>query len=67
MDTITGFQIGIDAINIVSLSSVTGMDDLDVTHSGINTLISALDKDLAILAEIQASTIQSSSGSLVFA
>jgi glycerophosphoryl diester phosphodiesterase len=58
-DTITDFQAGTDVIGIAGLSGVTGIDNLSITQSGADTLISGLNKDLAILTGIQASTLGS--------
>jgi len=52
-DTITDFQVGIDAIGIAGLHGVTGIDNLSITQSGADTLLNALDKDLAILTGIR--------------
>jgi Ca2+-binding RTX toxin-like protein len=64
VDTITDFQVGIDAIGIAGLPGVTGIDNLSITQSGADTLLNALDKDLAILTGIQANTLNSSSFAL---
>jgi len=39
------------------LHGVTGIDNLSITQSGADTLLNALDKDLAILTGIQANTL----------
>ncbi len=61
VDTVTDFQVGVDAIGVVGLPGVTGIDDLSITQTGADTLIKALNQDLVILTEIQPSTLGSSS------
>jgi glycerophosphoryl diester phosphodiesterase len=60
-DTITDFEVGTDVIGITGLSGVTGIGDLNITQSGADTLINALNKDLATLTGIQMSTLDNSS------
>ncbi len=60
-DTITDFEVGTDIIGIAGLSGVTAIGDLSITQSGADTLINALNKDLATLTGIQANTLDSSS------
>jgi len=59
-DTITDFEVGTDVIGIASLPGVSGIGDLDISQTGADTLITALDQNLAILKGIEASTINSS-------
>lgn len=59
-DTIADFKVGTDVIGIAGLSEVTGFDDLGITQSGADTIISTLDRDLATLTEIQANALGSS-------
>jgi len=59
-DTITDFKVGTDVIGIAGLPGVTSIGDLDITQTGADTLITALDQNLAILKGIEASTINSS-------
>jgi len=59
-DTITDFEVGTDVLGIAGLPGVTAISDLDISQTGADTLITALDQNLAILKGIEASTINSS-------
>ncbi|CAA9328130.1 RTX toxins and related Ca2+-binding proteins [uncultured Leptolyngbya sp.] len=59
-DTITDFEVGTDVLGIASLPGVTGISDLSIYQTGADTVIAALDQNLAILKGIEASTIDSS-------
>jgi 3-phytase/alkaline phosphatase D len=60
-DTITDFKVGTDVIGIAGLSGVAEIGDLSITQSGADTVINALNKDLATLTGIQANTLDSNS------
>jgi len=63
-NTITDFEMDVDLIGIGGLG-VTSVDDLDITQSGNDALISAFDSELAVLTGIQANTL--TNNSFVFA
>ncbi len=54
-NTITDFELDVDLLGIGSLG--LNFDDLSLTQQGEDTLITALDTDIAILTEIQASAL----------
>jgi len=60
-NTILDFQAETDAIGIAGLPGVTGFGDLSISQSGSDTVISALEQDLAILTGVQSNTLDSSS------
>ncbi len=60
-DTITDFQVETDLVGLAGVSEVTGIGDLDIDQSGTNTVISAFGQKLAVLAGVQATTLDSSS------
>ncbi|MBD2093641.1 DUF4347 domain-containing protein [Trichocoleus sp. FACHB-591] len=60
-NTVTDFEVGVDAIVINGLSGVTGIGDLNITQQGANTSVSALGKELATLAGVQATNLNSNS------
>jgi len=60
-DTITDFQAGTDVLGIAGVPEVTGIGDLSISQTGADTVIAALDQDLAILRGIEANTINRSS------
>jgi 3-phytase/alkaline phosphatase D len=61
VNTIADFQTGMDVIGIGGLTGVTGIGNLSITQSGDDTLIGALNKDLAILTGIESNSLDSSS------
>jgi len=60
-ETITDFEVGTDVLGIAGLPGVTGFGDLNISQTGADTVIAALNQDLAILRGIESSTINSSS------
>lgn len=60
-DTITDFEVGIDVIGIAGLPGVKGIEDLNLMQKGSNTLINALNTNLATLTGISVGTLDSSS------
>jgi len=60
-DTITDFQVGTDLVGLAGVSEVTGIGNLSIDQSGTNTVVSAFGQKLAVLAGVQATTLDSSS------
>jgi 2',3'-cyclic-nucleotide 2'-phosphodiesterase/3'-nucleotidase/5'-nucleotidase len=60
-NTITDFEIGTDVLGVAGLSEVNSFDDLNISQSEDNIVISVLDRDLVILKGIEAATLDSNS------
>jgi len=61
VNTIADFEVGTDVIGIEGLAGVAGFGDLALVQSGSDTLIRALDTNLAVLTGIENTTLGSSS------
>ncbi|MGL5880438.1 MAG: alkaline phosphatase [Xenococcaceae cyanobacterium] len=65
VDTIADFEVGIDVIGIASISGISSFDNLNLVQSADDTIIRALDRDLAIVTGIQPNVLDSSSFAIV--
>lgn len=64
-NTIADFNLGNNVIGISGVAAINSFDDLTITQSGANTVIRALNQDIAVLTGVQASTL--STNRFVFA
>lgn len=58
-NTITDFNLGNNVIGISGIAEINSFDDLTIAQNGANTLISALNQDIAVFTGVQASTLNS--------
>ncbi|MBW4656307.1 MAG: endonuclease/exonuclease/phosphatase family protein [Kaiparowitsia implicata GSE-PSE-MK54-09C] len=58
-NTITDFARGSNVLGIRNVSSISGFEDLELIQSGSDTLIRALDTDVVLLKQVQASSLTS--------
>jgi hypothetical protein len=60
-NTVTDFEVGVDAIVINQVAGVSGIGDLNISQQGTDTSVSALGKELATLVGVQATNLNSNS------
>jgi glycerophosphoryl diester phosphodiesterase len=65
VDTIVDFELGSDVIGIAGISEISSFSDLSLIQSGEDTIVRALDRDLAIVAGIQSNFLDLSSFAIV--
>ncbi|PPS39837.1 endonuclease/exonuclease/phosphatase family protein [Chroococcidiopsis sp. TS-821] len=58
-NTITDFNLGNNVLGISGVAEINSFDDLTITQSGANTVIRALNQDIAVLTGVQANTLNS--------
>lgn len=60
-NTITDYLAGVDVIGLGGLAEVFSINDLSIAQSGNDTVISAIEQDLAMLTGIEADSLNSNS------
>jgi arylsulfatase A-like enzyme len=64
-NTVADFEVGIDKLLILGVTGTTDFSKVTLTQKGVDTLVTAGGKDLAVLTGVQSSTLNASSFAFV--